>query len=225
MSRNIIAFAAGALLLSPVAAHAVIIDGSFSGTMSDGTDISGVFGEPAATDLSGDPVTGTFVYDSSLFTGTPAGTTDTYANTATGALTVTLTINGVSHTFTDSANSSIFLDAGPNSEVQYVANASSSAGGSTIADTFDLDIFDPTDPFVTSTSLNQSFSTSDATTLAGSFSIIDTGPAQQAVGDFTINTLSQGPAPVATPEPASMALLGVGMAGIAAIRKRRVTAK
>jgi hypothetical protein len=221
MSRNLIAFAAAASLLSPVAAHAIIIDGSFSGTMSDGTDVSGVFGEPASTDLTGDPVTGTFVYDSSLFTGVPAGSTETYTNTATGALTVTVTINGVSHTFTDSANSSIYLDDSGTSEVQYVANASSVSGGTTINDTFDLDVLDPGDPFVTSTSLDQSFSTSDATTLTGSFSIIDTGPAQTASGDFTISTLQQGPAPAATPEPASMALLGVGLAGIAAVRRRR----
>jgi hypothetical protein len=221
MSNKFIALGIGALLLAPVAAQATIIDGSFSGTMTDGTDTSGIFNEPSSTDLTGDTVTGTFVYDTTLFTGTPIGTTETYTNTSTGALTVTLTINGVSHTFTDSASSSIFLDSSGTSEVTYSANAHSVVGGTTINDTFELDVIDPGDPFVTSTSLNQSFSTSDAITLTGQFSIIDANPLLQASGDFTLDTLSQAPAPTPTPEPASLALLAIGLGGVLGMRRKR----
>ena len=59
MSRAFIALSFAALLLGPVAAHATIMTGSFSGTMTDGTDTSGVFGTSGA-DLSNDVLTGTF---------------------------------------------------------------------------------------------------------------------------------------------------------------------
>ena len=54
----------------------------------------------------------------------------------------------------------------------------------------------------------------------GTFQIND--PGGQASGSFTLGTFEvTGQAPSATPEPASMAVPGVGLAGIAAIRGRR----
>jgi hypothetical protein len=155
-----------------------MVDGSFSGTLYDGTDTSGVFGFTPGTDLTGDTVTGTFVYSTSLFTSAPSGTTDTYTGTSLGALTVTLTIKGQSHTFSDSANSSIYLDSSGTSEVTYQSDASSVSGSTTVNNTFFLDIIDPSTPFVASTSLDQSFSTSNPDISTGSFTINDGDPTQ-----------------------------------------------
>ena len=220
MSYKFIALSIGGLLLAP-AAHATIIDGSFSGTLGSGTDISGVFNEAPGSNLSGDTVTGTFVYNTASFTGTPSGSTEQYTATGPGALTVTLTINGVSHIFTDSANSSIYLDSSGTSEVTYVANASSIIGSTSVSDTFVLDVIDPSNPFVASTSLNQSFSTTNPDVSTGTFSINDSNPTLAANGSFTLGALSQAPAPTATPEPASLALLTVGVAGLAGLKRRR----
>ncbi len=222
MTNKFIAAAmAGASLLGPVAAQATMVDGSFSGTLSDGTDGTGVFGFTPGTDLTGDTVTGTFVYNTNLFTSAPSGSTDNYIGTGPGALTVTLTINGVSHTFTDSANSSLYLDSSGTSEVTYQSDASSVSGSTTVNDTFLLDVFDPFTPLVASTSLDQSFSTSNPYSSTGSFTINDGDPTLQATGDFTLGTLSQAPLTTGVPEPASVTLLLAGVAGISAGRARR----
>src|SRR5580704_6857292 len=115
MSRKIITFIAGALLLATTAAHATVMEGDFSGTINSpngGTDTTGVFGDSPGTDLSGDPVTGTFIYNTALLSQVVAGGTNTATGTGLGALTVTLTINGVNYTFTDNTSSRIFLDDG-----------------------------------------------------------------------------------------------------------------
>ena len=63
MSSKFIALSVGALLLGPAAPHATIMSGSFSATMTAGTDQNSLFGGGAGSDLTGDAVTGTFVYD------------------------------------------------------------------------------------------------------------------------------------------------------------------
>jgi hypothetical protein len=223
MSRKLIALSIGALLLGPAAARADIMSGSFTGTMTAGTDEDNLFGLGDDSDLTGDAVTGTFVYDTTLFSaGAPVGGTVQYTATSVGALTVTLTINGVTYTFQDRANSSIYLDPSSTSEVTLVANDSAT----NVSATFELDVALPDTPFVTSNSLTGTY---NATALGDSiiqnseFQIINSDPTEVVSdGAFNINSISVQQQSQAMPEPASVGLLMVGMAGIAGIRRRRV---
>ena len=156
MSKHIIAATVCAMLLGSASARADIIDGSFSGTLYSGNDTTGVFGPPAS-DLTNDAITGTFVYDTSLFSQSISGSQNTATGTALGALTVTITINGFSHTFTDNSSSSIFLDDSADEVTLQNSNVSGSAN-----ENFYLDASDLLTPFINTTDLTQPFSTSDA---------------------------------------------------------------
>jgi hypothetical protein len=217
MSHKFIALSIGALLLAPAAARATIIDGSFSGTMSGGTDTTGIFGVPAA-DLTGDTITGTFVYNTSLFSQSMAGPVNTATGTGLGALTVTITINSHSRTFIDQTSSSIVLD---DSASQINLSAANNPGV-TKAETFSLEADDIITPFIVSTALGQTFSTSDTfLNSTGAFAVADQGPTAQANGQFTIASISTTTGRTATPEPASIALLLVGLGGIVGARGRK----
>jgi hypothetical protein len=221
MSRKFIACSVAALLLGPAAAHATIMTGSFSGTMTSGTDQDNLFGGGIGSDLTEHPVTGTFVYDTALFSAAaPVGGTVQYTGTAAGALTITLTIGSVTYTFQDRANSSIYLDPGATSEVTLVAN--DTAPG--VNATFELDLGLPDTPFVTSNSLTGTY---NATGLGGSiiqnsgFQIINSDPNEVVSGaDFDVNSISVQQQSQDVPEPASVGLLLAGLAGIAGIRRR-----
>jgi hypothetical protein len=211
MSNKILAAVTGALLLGPIAAHATIVDGSFSGTMSSGTDTTGVFGTPGA-DLTSDAITGTFTYDTSLFSQSISGGTNT-ATGSPGALTVTVTINGFSHTFTDNTSSSIYLDA--NASEVTLANDTTVPGS--INENFYLDVSDLFSPFISSTDLTAPYTDTNPFSSNGTFFISDIGPNVTAGGAFTLGTLSVAP----VPEPASLGLLAMSLGGIAVRRTRR----
>jgi MYXO-CTERM domain-containing protein len=224
MSRKFIALSIGALLLGPVAAHATVMSGSFTGTMTAGTDEDNLFGT-GNTDLTGDAVTGTFVYDTTLFTpAAPVNGTapQQYTGTSTGALTVTLTISGVTYTFQDRANSGIYLDPTSNSEVTLTANDTAT----NVSATFELDVALPDTPFVTSSNLTGTYNATalgDSIIQGSDFQIINSDPTEVVSGGtFNVNSISVQQQSQATPEPASLAVLAVGLAGIAGIRRRRV---
>jgi hypothetical protein len=211
--------AAAAVLLAPIAASATVVTGSFTGTLYDGSDITGVFGTPG--DLTGDTISGTFSYDTSLLSQVIAGTTNTATGTGLGALSVTATIGGGSHSFTDQTSSSVYLDTGA-SEMTLQSDNSQSGAGFTVAETFFLDGLSLSDPFVLSTDLVQSFGASEFDSSSGSFAIIDTGSALAiASGDFTLTSLTLNGAASVVPEPASAALLLSGIAGMVGVAARR----
>jgi hypothetical protein len=222
MSRKLIALSIGALLLGPAAARADIMSGSFTGTMTAGTDEDDLFGLGVDEDLTGQNVTGTFTYNTALFgAGVVVGTTETYQNTSVGALTVTLTINGVTYTFQDRANSSIYLDDSSTSEVTLQSDDTAA----NISATFLLDVGLPDTPFVSNTSLTGIYSASalgDSLIQNSLFQIINSDPTEVVSdGAFNVNSITVTDQGTQMPEPASVALLIVGLAGITGIRRRR----
>jgi hypothetical protein len=200
--------------LSPLTAHATIVDGSFAGTLSAGTDVSGVFGTPGA-DLTSDAIIGTFAYNTDLLSQSVAGQQNNATGTGLGALTVTITIGSGSHTFTDNTSSSVFVDDS-SSEVTFT-NANSGGG---MSENFFLDASDFITHFILSTDLTAPFSTSHPFSSNGTFFVNDTGPSAVAGGVFTVVTLSAQ----VVPEPASALLLLGGIGGIAATRRSRLKA-
>ena len=189
-------FALGLVLLTPLAAGAMVVTGTFGGVLSGGTDTNGVFGT-AGGDLSGQNLIGAFTYDTSLLSGPVGGP---YRGTGPGAITATLTMNSITYTFADLTSSSLYLDPG-SSEVT-VQTASSGTGTS---DTFYLDAADFLTPFVTSGDpAQQSFVAPVGDpffTALGSFQV----GGSAAYGDFTLTSLSVAPASV--PEPGSWVLI------------------
>ena len=207
-----IALALGLLLL-PVASHAALVTGSFTGTIDSGFDTTGVFGDPE-TDLGGAAITGSYVYDSSLFTQIVDPSTNNATGTGLGGLTVTLTIGGGSHIFSDATSSSIYLDTGA-SEITLQSANNPDANTSEI---FYLDALDVLNPFVLSTDLLQSFSALSPAISSGTFTINNLGPDAVATGSFTVTSLAQE----AIPEPYGIALFLTGLAGLSVGRKRRM---
>jgi hypothetical protein len=222
MPTKLLVAAVSALLLTPIMAKADLVTGSFSGTMSDGTDTTGVFGTVDA-DLSGDTIDGTYSYDTALFSQVVSGGTNTATGTGPGALTVSITIDGFTHTFTDNSSSGVFLDdgsvSGNNELTLNNANNQNLGGGSTIGESFTLDAQDPITAFITGTGLDQNFGASPLIT-SGSFNVLDTGPNVQVDGDFTVSSLTESTGAPAVPEPGSLALLAVGVMGVVGMRRR-----
>ena len=93
--------------------------------------------------------------------------------------------------------------------------------------TFELDVGIPDTPFVTSNSLTGTY---NATGLGDSiiqnsvFQIINSDPTEVVSdGEFNVNSIAVQEQSQEVPEPASVGLLLVGVAGITGIRRRRIS--
>ncbi len=110
---------AAALILASVSApgHAAIVDVTWTGTISGGTDGLALFGL-AGADLTGASYTAYYQFDTSLgyFAINPGVKTDTYGGTAFGlatpSLATTMTINGHAFSFIGSYRSEIRAGVG-----------------------------------------------------------------------------------------------------------------
>ncbi|HUN40344.1 MAG TPA: hypothetical protein VMU81_08655 [Acetobacteraceae bacterium] len=219
MSNKWIGAIASVVLLVPLAARADVINGSFTGTITpSGFDQTGVFG-PANTDLTNDTITGTFSYNTALLSQAISGGVNTATGTGLGAVTVTITIGGHSYTFNDQSGSSVVIDDGSVSgESEFNLSNSDFVGGH--SDTFTLQLSDPFTPFVSGgTSLTQSLSIGNPFFQTNSFSIDDAGPVG-AGGAFSISSLTSSDIS-SMPEPAGMAVVAMGLIGLAGVRARK----
>ena len=220
MSNKWIGAIASVLLLVPMAARADIIDGSFSGTITGAFDYGGVFG-PANTDLSNDALTGTFSYNTALLSTAISGGQNTATGTGLGAVTVTITIAGNSYTFTDQTSSSVYLDDGSSDGLSEftLQNVNNS-------DSFYLDISEANSnkQFVFGTSLTEPLNIvpDGNTSVISDFMIANSGSG--ASGGFTITSLTSSDISSSVPEPAGMAVLAMGLIGLAGARARKARA-
>ncbi len=194
-----------AQLSLPGIARAAIISGSFSGTIAGNThDTYGLFGAVGGN-LSGDSLTATYSYDTSvLFYSSQSNFDD---DLGTSGLTLTVTIGGSTVATAGVTNTEVMdTEDGSDTEVT-MANMAP-------APLIDFTLF-AQGAWVPGVTINAPF-TLDPTDF-GQTIYVSTDGSHYDVLDFA-GTSTQAP------EPASLALVGAGLAGLGWARRHRSTA-
>ncbi len=194
-----------AQLSLPGIARAAIISGSFSGTIAGNThDTYGLFGAVGGN-LSGDSLTATYSYDTSvLFYSSQSNFDD---DLGTSGLTLTVAIGGSTVATAGVTNTEVMdTEDGSDTEVT-MANMAP-------APLIDFTLF-AQGAWVPGVTINAPF-TLDPTDF-GQTIYVSTDGSHYDVLDFA-GTSTQAP------EPASLALVGAGLAGLGWARRRRSTA-
>jgi hypothetical protein len=205
------------LFLSVAAANASPIQNiTFTGNLSSGQDNSKMFG--LGTNIAGDAYSITLSYNPSAFTGDSCGSATT-ANFCTftlgaGGLTEAITINSITQTFT-AATGTIAFGTGGGDTIQV-------QGSNGV--TFSAGLTDSTSLFSSQSDVNNPELLLNVTNLAlssGSFNTSNGGPLSIGGSPSRITTSLV----TSVPEPITLSLFGAGLAGAAAIRRRRKTKK
>lgn len=194
-----------AQLSLPGIARAAIISGSFSGTIAGNThDTYGLFGAVGGN-LSGDSLTATYSYDTSvLFYSSQSNFDD---DLGTSGLTLTVAIGGSTVATAGVTNTEVMdTEDGSDTEVTMVNMAP--------APLIDFTLF-AQGAWVPGVTINAPF-TLDPTDF-GQTIYVSTDGSHYDVLDFA-GTSTQAP------EPASLALVGAGLAGLGWARRHRSTA-
>jgi uncharacterized Zn-binding protein involved in type VI secretion len=192
MKRTVLGVLMACAIAAPASANIVTFD--YFGKITDGFDTAGLFGAPM-TDLTGDHILAVFVFDTSLGTRvTDPGVSDfvfggTQAGVASPLVSATVTINGKSVAMGGDFFATALTLAG---QANSVATAEDAVNDLTVT-AFDTDA---------PGSLDTPFAPHNPG--GGTFTFSGPTGAEQASADFSI------------PEPATWAMMLVGLGGVGA---------
>lgn len=211
LSTGALAFAA--TLAFSTSAGALVISGSYNGTLNTGsTDTYGFFGTPGGS-LDGQTVTIDYSYDTSLLSLSGNASFDALSCTScTTAISVQVTVGGITFTASSTQQGQVIVQ--PNGAKSMSAiNAYVDVNG---AGAFFF-VYNDT-PFV------------DNGLLTTPLAVLEPNP-NYGLPDYVVTSFGNGnqtqffftpsPSQQEAPEPATIALFGTGLAAIGAIRRRK----